>query len=123
MPDFQFDLAGPDPIVFNLLGDTSSLTIGDAQSNVLLALEAFMRGDKGDPGPSGSIGLEIEQIAVNGLNTITVGVPFSVSATQLFINGLRQSKTSYFVVGQVVTLPPPLNCIAGDLLVFEYLPT
>lgn len=57
MPDFQFDLAPPPPIVFNLLGDNSSLTIGDAAPNVLLSLSSFMRGDKGDKGDKGDPGV------------------------------------------------------------------
>lgn len=106
-----------------LTGPNGSLTIGSNDLGLDLVLAPIFRGRKGDPGPSGSIGLEIEQIAVDGVNTITVGGPFVSSATQLYINGLRQSKTSYFIAGLVVTLPANLQCVAGDVLTFEYLPT
>lgn len=110
-------------VTVTLSGPSGSITFNSASPSIAVLLSPIFKGPKGDPGASGSVGSEVEQVAVTGANTINVPVPFVTGATQLFINGLRQSRAAYSTSGQVVTLPTTLQCVAGDVLTFEYLPS
>lgn len=64
---------------------------------------------------------EIEQtLTADGGQTITLPSP-APYGYMLFINGFKQSKSSYFVSGTTLTLPSSLNLFAGDVVSFVYL--
>lgn len=84
-------------------------------------------GDPGIQGPPGEVTIngvfdEHEFMATtDGEQAINLGVTPLVKGYRLFINGLRQSKSSYAVAGSTLVLPDTLGIETGDMIVFEYL--
>jgi len=93
------------------------ITFASDASTVSLAVQALMRGPQG---ASGGLSNVDEFVAtVGGTQTRTYETAPSAS-TMVFINGLRQSGSSFSITNTSITLPSTLNIEIGDLIQVEY---
>lgn len=103
--------------------------IGDTPTFNVYVSDIGPAGPQGDVGPEGppgtatfvGISTDFEYTAtVDGIQSFTIPNTPLQTGYKLFINGLRQSKSSYTVTTDVVELPDSLNILTNDFIIFEY---
>lgn len=100
--------------------------IGDTPTYKVYVSDIGPQGIQGIQGIPGAVTLngfptDHEYTAlVNGAQSFTLENPAFMGGYKLYVNGLRQSKSAYTVVGNTVALPDSLNILTNDLIIFEY---
>jgi len=70
----------------------------------------------------GNLNAPIQFTAQTSFSNINVTMPITPNAnsTNVYINGLLQSQSSFIINSNIITIPNTLNVVAGDLVSITY---